>query len=100
MKLITENEFKNTIETGITLIDFFAPWCGPCKAMATYLDKIETNHSNIKFAKIDTDECEEVNSVYQVRALPTVVLFKDGVEVDRIVGFTTKAVDELLRKAV
>lgn len=100
MKLITENEFKNEIENGIVVVDFFAPWCSPCKAMAAYLEKIQDDYTDIKFVKIDTDECDSITSTYQVRSLPTLIFFKNGVEFDRLVGFSSKSVDNMIGKVL
>lgn len=100
MKILTETNFKQTIETGITVVDFYADWCGPCKALATFISKIEPNYPDVKFTKLDTEEATELTSLYQVKALPTLIFFKDGVEVERNVGFSPVTVENTIRKVI
>src|SRR5690606_35088150 len=69
------------------LVDFWATWCGPCKALAPKLDEIAKEYgSKLRVAKVDIDQNRETPSAYGVRGVPTLVLFKDGQVVDQIVG--------------
>ena len=69
------------------LVDFYAPWCGPCQLMTGILDKVsETMKDTVQIVKINTDNYPEIASQYKVFALPTLVLFKDGEPVDRVEG--------------
>ena len=70
-----------------TLVDFYATWCGPCQLMAGELKKVKDElQDKLQIVKIDTDRYDTLASKYQIHALPTMVLFKDGQEVDRIEG--------------
>ena len=80
-KLISEN--SNVI------VKFGAPWCGPCKAMIPILKDVEENH-NIKVIDIDVDEDLELASEYNIRSIPTLHYYKDGVKTDSTVGTVTK----------
>ena len=75
-----------------TLVDFYATWCGPCQLMAGELKKVKDQlQDKLQIVKIDTDRYKTLASKYQIHALPTMVLFKDGQEIDRIEGAMTSA---------
>lgn len=76
----------------IEVYDFYATWCNPCKAMLPIMNNIAKEYSDkIKLTKLDVDNREDVATKYQVFSVPTIVILKDKVEVDRIVGLTSKA---------
>lgn len=80
-----ENEdFKTLIQNNKILVDFFANWCGPCKMLSPVLEKTE---SDIKVVKIDVDKFENIAREYGVMSIPTIILFEDGKEVKRNIGF-------------
>lgn len=87
---LSDNSFKEFIGKGNVVVDFWADWCGPCKMMAPVFDELEKELKNVKFAKVNVDEHGELASEASVRGIPTLILFKDGVEVDRVVGFVPK----------
>ena len=94
IQLLTEENFTDVIASGITLVDFFAEWCGPCKMLAPVLEELaKTIQGQAIVAKVDIDTCQEIASRFMITSVPTVVLFKDGQEVDRAVG--VKDVDAL-----
>jgi len=89
-----ENNFSNYINEGKVLVDFFANWCGPCKMLSPILEEISEERSEIKIIKIDVDECENLSRQFGVMSIPTLILFKDGKEIDKKIGFTSK--DEII----
>jgi thioredoxin 1 len=94
LKLTLEN-FESTIAEGVTLGDFWAPWCGPCRMIAPVIEELaEDFEGKAKIAKVDTDEQGEVAQKYGIRSIPTLILFKDGEPVDQMVGAASKAVFE------
>ena len=76
-----------TNHKGYALIDFWATWCGPCRMMAPVVEKAEAYlGSKINFTKIDVDEQQDLAAKYDIMSIPTFILFKDGEEVDRMIG--------------
>jgi len=98
MELITEQNFKTKIAEGVVIVDFFAEWCGPCKMLAPFLEKKQNELQDVKIFKVDTEDCQMLTNLYQVRALPTVIIFKNGKEEERIVGFSAQAIENAIRK--
>lgn len=79
-------EFDQEIASGVVLVDFYAEWCGPCRAISPVLDKLSKEESVIK---VDIDKTPDLAKKFNVSAIPTLLFFKDGKEADRIVGLTT-----------
>lgn len=76
----------------VTVVDFFANWCGPCRKLGPILEEVEAELSEkVKFAKIDTDENLDAAKKYQVSGLPTLLVFKDGEVIERMVGLMPKS---------
>ena len=92
-EITTENFDKEVINyNGTVVVDFFANWCGPCRKLAPILEEIETElSSKVKFVKINTDENLESAKKYQVSGLPTLMVFKNGESLERIVGLMPKS---------
>ncbi len=82
---INEKNFEETVSKGLVLIDFYATWCGPCKMLSAELNKIDTN--DFKIGKVNVDEQQGIAMRYRVQSVPTLILFKDGKEIDKKVGF-------------
>jgi len=69
------------------LVDFWAPWCGPCRMIAPVIEKLaEKMDSQVKFAKLNTDENQQITMKYRIMAIPSLLVFKNGTEVERAVG--------------
>lgn len=74
------------------LLDFFANWCGPCKMLSPVLEELSGDYEGkIKIAKLDTDQSQQTAAKFGISSIPCVLLFKDGKEVERLVGFRPKA---------
>ena len=89
---ITSKNFEDEVlnSNKITIIDFYADWCGPCKMMAPIIDKIAEENNDIKVGKLNVDESGEIAGQFNIMSIPTVVVFKDGKEFKRFVGVTSK----------
>ncbi|MFP4002040.1 MAG: thioredoxin [Thermoplasmata archaeon] len=85
---VTDSEFKETIEEyPLVLVDFWAAWCGPCKMMEPVMEELaEEYQGDVVIGKMNVDKNQTVPSQYQVSSIPTMVLFKDGEAVDRMIG--------------
>lgn len=88
MELKTENEFQNFINNEYVLIDFYADWCGPCKMLSPVIESIASSRDNIKVAKVNVDNLNEIARSYSVMSIPTLILFKNGKMIDKKIGFT------------
>ena len=84
---IEDNNFQSTILKGVTLIDFYAAWCGPCKAIAPIIEELAIEFKGkAVIAKLDIEKAQETTAQLQVTSIPTLILFKEGKEIKRIVG--------------
>jgi thioredoxin 1 len=89
--ILTDANFQKSIKKGITLVDFWAVWCGPCRRQAPIIEEIANEvGKKFKISKLDVDVNKTVASQYNVRNIPTLIIFKDGTEVKRMVGVQDK----------
>jgi thioredoxin 1 len=88
---ITDADFQSTVAQGVTLVDFWAPWCGPCRMIAPILDELAGElKEKARIVKINVDENPLVAGQFGVMSIPTLLLFKDGKKVDQKVGGQAK----------
>ncbi len=93
LELNTDNFDKEVIShNGVIVVDFFANWCGPCRKLGPILEEVEQElSSKVKFAKINTDDNLEMAKKYKISGLPTLMVFKNGETVERMVGLMPKS---------
>ncbi|WP_409302054.1 thioredoxin [Peribacillus sp. SCS-155] len=96
----TDQTFTNETSEGLVLADFWAPWCGPCKMIAPVLQELDSEMGEtVKIVKVDVDENQETAGKFGVMSIPTLLLFKNGEVVDKVVGFQPKeALAELVSR--
>ncbi|MFT4554514.1 MAG: thioredoxin 1 [Chlamydiales bacterium] len=87
IKHLNDENFSDNVAKGVTLVDFSAEWCAPCRMIVPILEQIaEDFNGKALIAKVDTDEAQKTASGFNITSVPTLILFKDGVEVNRTVG--------------
>ncbi|KIM06717.1 MAG: thioredoxin [Sulfurovum sp. FS08-3] len=90
---LTNANFDSTIAEGVAMVDFWAPWCGPCRMIAPIIEELAENfEGKAKICKVNTDEQQEIAAKYGIRSIPTILFFKDGQMVDQMVGAASKDV--------
>ena len=88
---LTNDNFDATIKEGVSLVDFWAPWCGPCRMIAPVIDELAGDfEGKANICKVNTDEQQDLATKYGVRSIPTILFMKDGEIVDQLVGASSK----------
>lgn len=87
---VNESNFDDAIKEGVVMVDFWAPWCGPCRMVAPILDKLQDEmEGKVKIIKVNVDENPSVAQRYGISSIPTMIIFKNGEQVDHIIGAST-----------
>lgn len=97
---LTDGNFEAETNQGLTLVDFWAPWCGPCRIIAPVIEELAGQYEGkVKVGKMNVDDNPEVSGKFRVMSIPTLILFKDGEAVEGMVGAQPKrALETLLDK--
>jgi thioredoxin 1 len=92
---LTDENFQQKISKGVTLVDFHAVWCAPCRMIAPIVEQLaEKMQGKARVAKLDVDKAQQTSSALQITNVPTLILFKDGKEVTRVLGI--KSLNDLV----
>ncbi len=94
---LTKKNFNNTIKNGIVLVDFYSDWCGPCQMLKPIYKELSDEIRGVKFCSVDTQANGELAMNYHITGIPCIVAFKEGREIDRIIGLMPR---EELKKAI
>ena len=88
---LNDAEFRDQIKDGLVLVDFWAPWCGPCRMVGPIIEELAKDYAGkVKVGKLNVDDNQNAAMSYRVMSIPTVILFKDGQPVETIVGAVPK----------
>lgn len=88
---VTDEDFEAAVSEGAVLVDFWAPWCGPCRAIGPSIEELATEYAGrAKIAKVNVDEAPDLAARYGVMSIPTLLFIKDGEVVDRLTGVVPK----------
>jgi thioredoxin 1 len=89
-KVLTDSNFKDEVSSGLVLVDFWAPWCGPCRMLAPILEEVAKEVEDVTIGKLNVDEQQSTAQEFQIMSIPAVMLFKDGEVVETLIGLRPK----------
>jgi thioredoxin 1 len=96
---VTEETFKETVQNGIVLIDFWAAWCGPCRMFAPVFEEASNRHPDVVFAKVDTDAEQNLAAGFQIQSIPTLAVLRDGILLGSQPGvMPPEVIDDVIRQ--
>jgi len=88
---LTVSNFNDVVSNGVSLVDFWAPWCGPCRVVAPVIDELAAEYEGkANICKVNTDEQQDLAVKFGIRSIPTILFFKDGEVVDQMIGASSK----------
>jgi thioredoxin 1 len=91
MNVINEENFEDFVKKNkVAVIDFWAPWCMPCRALAPIMEELEKEMDSVAFGKVNVDENVSLARKFGIMSIPTILIFLNGEEVDRIIGYVSK----------
>ena len=90
MKIVNTEEFNQIISNGITLVDFYADWCGPCKMLGPIIEDLDNEFPEIEFIKVNVDDNMDLTDKYGIMSIPAVFIFKDNQIVSSMLGYRDK----------
>lgn len=91
--------FDSSIKSkNLVVVDFSAKWCGPCKKIEPFIEKLSGVHTSVLFLKVDVDELSDVASKYEVNSMPTFIFYINGIEVDRLRGARQSEIEQTIKK--
>ncbi len=90
VKVTTDQTFEQDTSTGVSLTDFWATWCGPCRMQSPVIENLSEEMPNVHFTKMDVDQNRQVPQEFQIMSIPTLLIKKDGKVVDKVVGYHSK----------
>ncbi|MCB1725252.1 MAG: thioredoxin [Gammaproteobacteria bacterium] len=98
---LTKDNFEEVVTSNdFVIVDFWAPWCGPCRSFAPTYEKVSTDHPDVVFAKVNTEEEQEIAGHFQIRSIPTLMIFRDKIIIFSEAGaLPESAFRELVKKA-